>query len=247
MVVTRLLFRCGPVVVGLVFSLSALAQITRDPSKSGEFFETRIRPVLANNCYACHAEMQTSGLRLDSRDGLVKGGKTGAAIVLGDPDRSLLIQAVTHTHERLKMPPGKKLADAEIADLKTWIRMGAPWPESTAAAPSIAKGRAITPEQRAFWSFQPLKKSPPPEVHAAGWARSRIDRFILAKLESAGLKPVGPATKRTLIRRATFDLTGLPPTPEDVDALLNDPSTDAYAKVVDRLLASPHFGERWGR
>lgn len=237
--------RVYALITAVLFPAFSFAQFIPDGTKSAEFFETRIRPVLANNCYACHGEMRTSGLRLDARDGLIKGGNTGPAIIPGDPDRSLLIQAVTHTHERIKMPPGKKLADAEIADLKTWIRMGAPWPEGTAPAPP--SHYTITPEQRAFWSFQPLRKYPPPEIHDARWARSPIDRFILAKLESAGLKPVSAASQRALIRRATFDLTGLPPRPEDVDAFLRDQSPGAFAKVLDRLLASPHFGERWGR
>lgn len=200
-----------------------------------DFFETRIRPVLIANCYGCHAETKTSGLRVDSREALLKGGNAGPAIIPGDPDRSLLIQAVSHTHERYRMPLGKKLASAEIEDLKTWVRAGATWPEH--AAPTVkAAGAKISPEQRAFWSFRPLVKPP-----------GGIDVLIADRLARAGLKPVGPASKRTLIRRATFDLIGLPPTPAEVESFLADETPEAFANVVDRLLASPHFGERWGR
>ena len=189
------------------------------------------------------------GLRLDSREAVLKGGASGPAIQLDNPEASLLLQAVTHTHERLKMPPQGKLPDAEIAVLSSWIKAGAYWPaddKSASAAP--AKGDyVITPEQRAFWSFQSVKRSEPPAVKDAGWVQGDLDRFVLAKLESSGLKPVRQASKRTLIRRATFDLTGLPPTPEEVVAFEQDRSPDAFTKVVDRLLASPHYGERWGR
>jgi mono/diheme cytochrome c family protein len=200
-----------------------------------DFFESRIRPVLIANCYGCHAETRTSGLRVDSREGLLKGGNAGPAIVPGDPEHSLLIQAVTHTHERYKMPLGKKLAPAEIEDLKTWVRAGAIWPEH-AAAPVQARGSRISAAQRAFWSFRPLEK-----------ISGDIDRLVMERLQRAGIQPVGLASRRALIRRATFDLTGLPPTPSEIDSFMQDESAVAFAKVIDRLLASPHFGERWGR
>ena len=178
------------------------------------------------------------GLRLDSREAILKGGKSGPAIVEGKSDDSLLIQAVTHTHERLKMPPSGKLSDSDVAALRSWIDKGAYWPPEDKAASSQSAEYKITPEQRAFWSFQPVRKP------AAG---DTIDKFILDRLKSEGLHPVERADKRTLIRRATLDLIGLPPTPEEVDAFLKDESPDAFAKVVDRLLASPRYGERWGR
>jgi hypothetical protein len=212
-----------------------------------EFFETRVRPVLANKCYSCHTASKLGGLRLDSRAAILEGGKSGPAVIPGKPSESLLIRAVRHADEKLKMPmAGEKLSPAEVEDLAHWIQSGASWPETRAAAP-VKKGFAISPEQRAFWSFQPLRKPARPAVGNASWVKSPIDSFILAKLESQGLKPVKPASKRVLLRRASYDLIGLPPTPEQVDAFLADSSPDAFAKAVDRLLASPHYGERWGR
>ena len=185
---------------------------------------------------------------MDSREHLIKGGNSGPAIVPGKPDESLLIRAVAHTHERLKMPPQGKLSDEQVADLKTWVEAGAHWDNTAAAAaPSKSAQYVITAEQRRFWAFQPVKKPAVPDVHDRSWVKYPIDNFILAKLESKSLRPVAPADKRTLIRRATFDLAGLPPTPDEVESFLKDSSPDAFAKVVDRLLASPRYGERWGR
>jgi len=215
---------------------------------SSEFFENKIRPLLANKCYACHTASKLGDLRLDSRDALLKGGKSGPAVIPGQPDESLLIRAVTHADERLKMPmAGGKLAAQEIADLREWVKNGAPWPEQKQVQTSAKTGFHITPEQRAFWSFQPLKKSPAPEVRDTAWVKTSIDRFILAALEKKDLKPVRAADRRALLRRASYDLTGLPPTPEQIDAFVSDSSPDAFATVVDRLLASPQYGERWGR
>ena len=214
-----------------------------------EFFESRIRPLLAQNCFACHTNSKMGGLQLDSSAGLKKGGVDGAVVVPGNPDASILIQAVRYTHKRLKMPPAAKLTDGQVDDLADWVKMGAPWPSSPAeksiSAPSGEY--VIRPDQRAFWSFQPIRKPSIPSVADGTWPHNDIDRMILAKLEEKGLRPVRPADKRTLIRRATLDLIGLPPTPEEVDGFLADTSADAFAKVVDRLLASPHYGERWGR
>src|SRR5579863_2546476 len=207
----------------------------------------RIRPLLVKNCYTCHTTAKLGGLQLTSRESILKGGNSGPAILPGKPEESLLIQAVSQTHERLKMPPQGKLKDEEIEDLKSWVREGAVWPETKAIATPAEKGYIITPEQRAFWSFQPVRKPAVPPVKEKGWVRSPIDSFILAGLERENLKPAHPADKRVLIRRATFDLIGLPPTPEEMDAFLRDNSPDAFRKVVDRLLASPHYGERWGR
>jgi len=229
-------------VLPVVFGLRASA------GEGEDFFENKIRPVLVSNCYACHTNTQLGGLRLDSRESVLKGGKSGPAVIPGDADRSLLIQAVRQTHERLKMPLGKKLPAAEIEALATWVTMGAPWPKTEKAA-LVTRGRdfVITPENRSYWAFQPIRRSAPPDVKDSTWARSPIDRFILARLEGEGMHPVRPADRRTLIRRASIDLIGLPPAPEEVEAFANDQSPDAFAKVVDRLLASPHYGERWGR
>ncbi len=205
-----------------------------------EFFETRIRPVLATNCYDCHSDAAKSGLRVDSREALLKGGQRGAAIIVGEPDKSLLIQAVKH--ESLKMPKGgKQLKDNEIADLSQWIKDGAHWPATAA----VKNDYRIKPEHQTFWSFQAVRHPAPPTVK--GPTNNAVDAFLLAKLEANNLTFNAPADKRTLLRRATFDLTGLPPTPEEVAAFLADKSPAAFAKVVDRLLASPAYGERWGR
>jgi hypothetical protein len=211
---------------------------------SAEFFESKIRPVLANHCFACHTASALGGLRLDSREAMMKGGGTGPAVMPGDPDRSLLITAVRQTGE-LKMPKGAKLRADEIASLTEWVRAGAVWPASAKVVQPATSG--YTPEQRNFWSFQPLRTPPVPAVKDAQWPKTAIDRFILARLEKEGLRPVAMADRRTLIRRASLDLTGLPPTQKEVQDFETDKSADAFAKVVDRLLASPHYGERWGR
>ncbi len=215
-------------------------------SQDEAFFENRIRPVLANHCHTCHTDLQSGGLRLDSREAMLKGGNSGPAVIPGDPDSSLLIQAVHHTHERLKMPPAGQLPQAQIADLVEWVKAGAVWGGDL---PEVSRtpDYVITPEQKAFWAFQPVKEQPVPEVKHKDWTVTPIDQFIVAELEERNLAQVAEADKRTLIRRATFDLIGLPPRPEEVESFLADDSADAFSKVVDRLLASPHYGERWGR
>ena len=213
-------------------------------SEPADYFETRVRPVLAHNCFACHTDAKMGGLQLDTREHALKGGKSGPVIVPGDPAKSRLALAISYTDSKLKMPPSGKLPDADIAALTTWIKDGAVWPASGAVLPPQY---TITKEQRAFWAFQPVSDPKPPATRNTKWPQSDIDRFILAKLEARNLKPVPPADRRTLLRRAYFDLTGLPPTQEEVAAFVADKSPDAFAKVVDRLLASPRYGERWGR
>jgi cytochrome c553 len=215
-----------------------------DPPPTPEqarFFETSIRPLLAENCYRCHGpDKQKGGLRLDSREGIHRGGDSGnELIVAGRPKQSLLIRAVGYQDDMLRMPPKKRLSDRQIADLTRWVKMGAPYPQTTTAEGDEAG--------RKFWAFQPPTDPRVPAVKDAAWARSALDRFILAGLEAASLKPAPSADRRTLIRRATFDLTGLPPTPQEIEAFLADASPDAFARVVERLLASPAYGERWGR
>ena len=209
-----------------------------------EFFEGKIRPILADNCYKCHSaqsEKIKGGLLLDTRAGVLKGGDSGAAIVPGNPDESLLIKAVRYTDPDLQMPKNKKLPDDAIAALETWVRMGAPDPRTEAIPKKFAES------SKNHWAWKPVKSPSIPEVTDAEWCQTPVDHFILAKLEASGLKPNAAADKRTLIRRATFDLIGLPPTPEEVEDFVADDATNAFAKVVDRLLASPHYGERWGR
>jgi hypothetical protein len=210
-----------------------------------DFFETRVRPILATECFSCHTDSQMGGLRLDSREAMLKGGKSGPAIVPGDADHSLLLIAVRQTGA-LKMPKGGKLTPDQIEAIAQWIRTGAVWP-ATGKTPVVANGELIDPARRAFWSFQPLHSAPAPTVKNVHWPKNEIDRFILSRLEKEGLAPVGPADRRTLLRRATLDLTGIPPTAEEIETFENDKAPDAFAKVVDRLLASPQYGERWGR
>jgi hypothetical protein len=206
-----------------------------------DFFETKVRPRLSESCYRCHGpEKQNSGLRLDSREGVLAGGSgEGPAVVPGKVDESPLIAAIRHEHDTLKMPPKEKLPEEAIQDLTRWVEMGAPWPTS-------AEGKATEP-WRNHWAFQPVRAVPSPPVAHAEPVANPIDAFILARLEPLGVGLAPAADRPTLIRRVTIDLTGLPPTREEVDAFTNDPSPDAFAKVVDRLLASPRYGERWGR
>ncbi|MCW5976925.1 MAG: PSD1 domain-containing protein [Bryobacteraceae bacterium] len=206
----------------------------------------KVRPALANNCFSCHTSAKMGDLVMDSREALLRGGQSGPAVRPGDPDGSLLIQAVRQTHDRIKMPPGGRLPASDIEALERWIRDGAEWPEHASVSPAPA-GLRIGEEQRAWWAFQPVRKPDPPPVKDEAWARTTIDRFVLARLERENLRPVRPADRRTLIRRASYDLTGLPPTPAEVDAFVADRSAEAFEKVVDRLLASPRYGERWGR
>lgn len=214
-----------------------------------EFFERRIRPLLVKHCYECHsgeAETLQGGLRLDSRAGLLKGGDLGPALIPGDAKRSLLIEAVHYDGENVQMPPSGRLPDDEIADLVSWVTRGAPFPGSSDV--TLASDQTIDFEEaRNFWSFQPVRRHELPEVRDADWPQQRMDRFVLARLEQDGLRPSPPAERGTLLRRISFDLVGLPPTPEEVQAFENDATPDAYARVVDRLLDSPHYGERWGR
>ena len=263
------LVRAGSMILAaLPFALQIAAEARQaaTPASSRpdapEYFEAYVRPVLAANCYDCHADQKMGGLRLDSRDGLLKGGKSGPALVPGDSEKSLMIEAVRQTRDTLKMPKGGRLKPAEIDALTEWVRAGAMWPMSATTDASAGKSAdtssrvpasapapayVIKPEQRAFWSFQPIRVPPVPAVSHASWPKTDIDRFVLANLERAGLAPVRAAEKRTLIRRATLDLIGLPPTPEAIDAFEKDGSPDAFAKVVDRLLAAPQYGETWGR
>ena len=211
-----------------------------------QFFENKIRPLLSQECYKCHsrqAERVKGGLFVDTREGLLKGGKNGPAIVPGNPDKSLLIKAISYNDPDLEMPPkGDKLTAQQIADLTAWVKMGAPDPR---AAPTGSTN--WTDSSVGHWAWQPVHKPAVPGVKETAWCQSPVDNFILDKLEEKELTHSQPADKRTLIRRVTFDLTGLPPSPEEVQTFLDDTSPGAFEKVVDRLLASPRYGERWGR
>ncbi len=213
-----------------------------------EFFEKQVRPILISRCYECHDSKQKEpkgGLRVDSRASLLAGGETGPAIVPGKPKEGYFLDAINYG-ETYQMPPKGKLPAAEIATLTKWVEMGAPWPKEEGPA-ALTKAFDLAQRKAEHWCWQPLKQPALPSVKNEAWIKQPLDKFILAKLETAGLSPALPADKRTLIRRVYFDLIGLPPTPAEVNAFLKDESPQALEKVVDHLLESPHFGERWGR
>jgi mono/diheme cytochrome c family protein len=222
-----------------------------DQTDGFAFFENRIRPLLAEHCHSCHsvkAGKKKGGLLLDSRAALLAGGDIGPAIVPGKPAESLLIKAVSYHDPELEMPPKERLSAAQVADLTAWIQAGAPWPQEAAPrAGTKDHDGPVVVDPKVHWAWAPVRAVEPPAVQDQAWAVTPIDRFILAKLEQAKLRPAPEADRRTLIRRAAFVLTGLPPTVADVHAFLADTSGDAFARVVDRYLASPAFGERWAR
>jgi len=234
-------------VIAILWSCAPFVRAADSAPGGSEFFEMRIRPILAKRCFTCHTSGRMGGLEMSGRNALLKGGGRGPAISADHPEDSLLLQAVSYKLDALKMPPTGKLPDNEIDDLTVWVKAGAVWPDSPKPPALKGPAYAITPEQRAFWAFQPVRKTALPDVQDAGRAKSAIDRFLQAKREALGLEAVKPADKLTLLRRAYFDLIGLPPTPEQVDAFLRDSSPAAFAKVVDHLLASPGYGDRWGR
>ena len=210
-----------------------------------EFFERKVRPVLVSKCFHCHGtDVQENGLRLDGIEAILAGGERGPALARQTPSASLLIKAISHQDEKLKMPPEQRLSEEQVQNLTRWVRMGAPWPKAVTAG---ADSEIDMEEARQFWAFRALTKPQIPRLQDAGRDSSPIDRFMRARLETQGLTWVASADRRTLLRRAYFDLIGLPPTPEEVHEFLEDGSPDAFATVVDRLLASPHYGERWAR
>ncbi|WP_367874480.1 PSD1 and planctomycete cytochrome C domain-containing protein [Luteolibacter sp. Populi] len=234
-------------ILGLAFI--GIAKAAHDPADL-EFFEKKVRPILSEHCYGCHsADTKAAGdLRVDDLNGLLGGGNNGPAVVPGDPDKSLLIQRVIHTQERLLMPKeSAPLAASQIDDLRTWIAKGAAWPEEKIPEDLGKVSAKYEKLRKSHWAWQPLSRPVVPEVKDSTWPRGEIDRFVLAKLETESLPPVADAAPATLLRRLSFDLTGLPPAPEKIREFLADPSPQAYAAEVDRLLASRGFGERWGR
>ncbi|MBC7818912.1 MAG: DUF1549 domain-containing protein, partial [Planctomycetaceae bacterium] len=240
------------VLFALILSMPTLVLAQATPPKDAaavEFFEKKIRPLFADNCFNCHSTNTNSrgGLRVDDRNGLITGGDHGAAIVPGDPERSLLIKAVRQTDNKLKMPPMKQLSEQQIADLTKWIQDGAVWPKVEFTLPIGDPSPEYERLRNEHWAWQPFGDVKAPAVRVADWARDDIDRFIQAELEEKGLTPVGDAGKVALIRRVTFDVTGLPPTLDEIASFVKDDSTTAFEAVVDRLLASAAFGERWGR
>ena len=239
-------------VVTVIFVAPSLHAADAPSRDSIEFFETRIRPVLVEKCYSCHSEQSKKlkgDLKVDSAAALLRGGESGMpSVVPGHPEKSKLIEAIGYKTEDMQMPPKEKLAPAVIADFTAWVQMGAPDPRISTAAPTTAAASMdIATAKKEWWSFHSPQPQTPPTVKNTAWGKTPIDAFILAKLEAKSIAPSKRADKHTLIRRATFDLTGLPPTPEEAAAFEADQSPDAYEKLVDRLLASPHYGERWAR
>ena len=232
--------------MGLLGAACALGEDQALDHQAVEFFESRIRPILAEHCYECHSaesKIVRGGLQLDSRDAVLKGGDSGPALIQGNPEESLLVQALKH--EAMEMPPRSKLADSVISDFEQWIRDGAVDPRDEVRSAGL---QPIDWEQaKNHWAFQPIRRPPVPTVEPDDWSRSPIDRFVLQGLRDHEVHPAAQAEKRTLIRRATFDLTGLPPTPAEVDAFVADESETAFVTLIDRLLESPRYGERWGR
>ena len=237
-------------VAGLFLPAAGRVAAAPDEPAALAFFDKEVRPLLETHCLKCHGgeEKIKGGLRLTTRDDLLKGGDLGPVLNADKPGDSLFLRAIRYTDDKLQMPPKGKLPPDAIATLTRWVEMGAPFSGTLAPAKAVAHEKVPTPEDaRSFWSFQPLRRPPVPAVKKADWVRNPIDAFVLSKLEDKGFRPAPEAGKVTLLRRAYYDLTGLPPTPADVEAFLADASPDAYDKVLDRLLASPHYGEKWGR
>ncbi|HKD38154.1 MAG TPA: DUF1549 domain-containing protein, partial [Pirellulales bacterium] len=247
--------RTGKRAIALVFAAglaAAIGMLANPPAAlaidpaSAEFFEMQVRPVLAANCFECHGpKKQESDVRLDTREAMMIGNSDGPVIVPGDPERSRLVKAIRRQGD-IKMPPEKPLPPAVIEALAAWIKSGAAWPDEKAPA-AVSTAEAIAAAGKKHWAFQPVHESPIPSVQNSGWVKNAIDSFVLARLEASHISPAAAADRRTLIRRATFDLIGLPPSPAEFDEFVNDRSPDSFARVVDRLLASPRYGERWGR
>jgi hypothetical protein len=242
-----------PRLTAVLLLTAAVAPVTggAEPAGTPEFFESKVRPVLVEHCLKCHGDLKgkspKGGLRLDSREAAIKGGDNGPVVVPGEPDKSRIIEAVRYLNADLQMPPKGKLPDAVIADLVAWVKAGAVWAGDASASKGDGSGFDLGKRKKSHWAWQPVKPTDPPAAHDVAWPAGPIDRFILAKLEAKGIRPAAPADRRVWLRRVYFDLVGLPPPPDELSAFLNDPSPDAERRVIDRLLASPHFGERWGR
>jgi mono/diheme cytochrome c family protein len=245
--------RAAPLFLAAITGVAApaFAAVTAEPTpEQTAFFESKIRPILADNCYKCHSlenGKSKGGLTLDTRDGVLKGGEVGPVVVPGNPAASPLIKAVKYEDKDLQMPPSKeggKLKDEQIAALTEWVKMGAPDPRKEVPKTKLT---GLTAQARKHWSYQPVTKPEVPAIKNRVWCRTPVDGFILSKIEAKGMVPSPDASKETLLRRATYDLTGLPPTPQEVTDFLSDESAQAFSKVIERLLASPAYGERWGR
>ncbi len=244
--------RTGPLILCLLVGWILIPEVfaeSKEQRQQLEFFEKEVRPLFAEHCYKCHsvnAKRLEAGLLLDSRDTLLKGGDSGAAIIPGDAEKSLMIQAVRY--EDFEMPPNGKLPSKDVETLVRWVNMGAPWPQEAAPVATVKRGQFdLEGRKSSFWVWQPITSPEPPVVRNKAWPKTEVDHHILAGLEKAGIEPSVDADKTALLRRLHFDLVGLPPTPDDVRSFVSDKESGAIERVVDRLLDSPHFGERWGR
>lgn len=249
---------------GLLLATVGTAAAEDAPAAAGhsaeqiEFFEAKIRPLLVQHCHECHGQHEPeAGLNLTSRERIMAGSAGGVIVAAGDPDNSRLVEVLRYQGD-VQMPPDKKLADTEIAAITEWVKLGLPWParepdsplphpDHDSTAPPSLSDDPYALLRAGHWAFRPIASPPLPAVEVEAWCTSDVDRFILSALESRGLKPSPPADRRTLLRRASFDLTGLPPSPDEIDDFLNDSSPEAWSRVVDRLLASPAYGQRWAR
>jgi len=243
-----------PSVTGFAVMTTTLTAFPPGSSKAGEeglnYFESHVRPILATHCYECHsqkAQKLKASLYLDSKAGILKGGDSGAVIIPGKAEESLLIRAIRYQVEDIEMPPKRKLSDSSVSHLTTWINMGAPMPDDSVRIAEQGPAFDFEKFRKEHWAFRPVQKPEPPAVETREGNLNPIDAFVLARMQGSGTRPVPRAHRRTLIRRAHFTLIGLPPTPEEVEAFIRNESPEAFSKVIDRLLASPHYGERWGR
>jgi cytochrome c553 len=237
--------------LGLLISFAFTAAAQEPSAADAEFFAKTVRPILQANCFTCHSHEAKKGrgqLMLDSRAALLRGGESGPALDAKEPEKSLLLKAIAYKDEELQMPPRGKMSDEEIAVLEAWVKKGAPWPGAGSAAAKTGRVPGqITDEDRRWWAFQPVKPTTPPQVADPAWSVNPVDRFVYDRLVKEGLKPAPVAERIHLIRRVTFDLIGLPPAPEEIESFVSDPDPRAYEKLVDRLLASPHYAERMAR
>jgi mono/diheme cytochrome c family protein len=233
--------------VALVLAACWTLAAPQPPADGAVSFDKEVLPILKANCHKCHANGKAKGgLSLADRAGLLKGGDLGAAVSTDRPEDSLLLKAINYRGD-LEMPPTGKLSAKDIAVLTRWVKAGVPWPETAAAAAPEPKGMRVTDHDRQYWAYQPVKRPDVPLVKNRAWTRNPIDAFLLARLEKEGLSPAPPAERRALARRVWYDLTGLPPSPDEIDAFVNDTAPDAFERLIDRLLASPHYGEKWAR
>ena len=230
--------------------LETATLLGEETTEKEAFFESKVRPLLSQHCVECHGTKEQSGeLRLDSSIAITKGGSSGPIVIPGEPDKSQLVKAIRYADPNLEMPPKGKLSNSEIATLEEWVRSGAYWPKGkeTDSAEPLPPAKRIEEIRESHWSYRPIESIDPPTVKDSNWPKQPIDNFILSALESKGIAPNKTADRRTLMLRAYFTLVGLAPSFDEVQAFVADDSPEAFSKLIDRLLESPHYGERWAR